>query len=413
MSKRIRKDKLGRRLNDRETQRPDGLYVYSYVNRQKKQIHVYSWRLIESDATPPGKRYKPALRSLAAKIKRDLEDINFQNMNVIELVEDYIVSKSGYVRYSTQVNYNYVRNILKQEDFGHRLISSIKMPMAKEFLQGLQRKGREYSTIHSIRGVLRPAFRRALENEWIRKNPFDFQLSDVVIDDSKKRESISPEQVRKFLSFIRNDNHFSRYYDAINILFKTGLRISEFCGLTINDIDFKSKTLTVCRQLQRLADMTYILEKPKTNNGNRKLPLSDAVIESFQNIIHQRKKPAKEPSVQGVSGFLFLDKNDRPMVAYHWEKFFQHILQKYNKIYKEELPKITPHVCRHTYCTNMAKAGINPVYLAYLMGHSDKEITFNVYTTIKEENSFEDIKDAVTSAVSVATKNPYFQSVLS
>ena len=413
MSKTNRKDKLGRRLYVGESQRPDGLYVYSYINRQRKQNHVYSWRLIESDATPIGKREKPALRSLAAKIKRDLEEINFQNMSVIELVEDYIVSRSGYVRYSTQLNYNYVRNILRKEDFCHRLISSIKMPMAKEFLQDLQRKGRGYSTIHSIRSVLRPAFRRALENDWVRKNPFDFQLSDVVIDDSKKREAISPEQERKFLDFIRADKYFSRYYDGINILFKTGIRISEFCGLTINDIDLESEKLIVCRQLQRQADMTYVIEKPKTSNGNRVLPLTDGVVKSFQNLIHKRKKPAKEPNVNGISGFLCLDKNGMPMVAYHWEKFFQHILKKYNKLYKEELPKITPHVCRHTYCTNMAKAGINPVYLAYLMGHSDKEITLNVYTTIKAENSFEDIKIAVTSAVATITKNPYFKSVLS
>lgn len=46
------------------------------------------------------------------------------------------------------------------------------------------------------------------------------------------------------------------------------------------------------------------------------------------------------------------------------------------------------------------------------MGHSDKEITLNVYTTIKAENSFEDIRKAVTSVVALSAKNPYFSSVL-
>lgn len=41
----------------------------------------------------------------------------------------------------------------------------------------------------------------------------------------------------------------------------------------------------------------------------------------------------------GYSGFLFLDKNDMPMVALHWEKYFQHIREKYNSIYKVQICK--------------------------------------------------------------------------
>ena len=49
-----------------------------------------------------------------------------------------------------------------------------------------------------------------------------------------------------------------------------------------------------------------------------------------------------------------------PEVALHWEKHFQWALGKYNRTHEEQMPKITPHVCRHTYCSNMAKAGMNP-----------------------------------------------------
>ena len=73
------------------------------------------------------------------------------------------------------------------------------------------------------------------------------------------------------------------------------------------------------------------------------------------------------------------------MVALHWEKFFQHAVQKYNSIYMLQLPKITPHVCRHTFCSNMAKSGINPKTLQYLMGHSEIGVTLNTYTHIKED----------------------------
>ena len=74
----------------------------------------------------------------------------------------------------------------------------------------------------------------------------------------------------------------------------------------------------------------------------------------FKRILKDRVNPKVEPMVDGMTGFLFLDKNDMPMVALHWEKYFQHIREKYNSIYKVQMPPITPHVCRHTFCSNMA-----------------------------------------------------------
>ena len=100
----------------------------------------------------------------------------------------------------------------------------------------------------------------------------------------------------------------------------------------------------------------------------------------FLQIVKNRKKVRVEPIIDGFSRFLFLDKKDMPEVALHWEKHFQWALGKYNRTHEEQMPKITPHVCRHTYCSNMAKAGMNPKALQYLMGHSDIGVTLNVYT---------------------------------
>ncbi len=56
------------------------------------------------------------------------------------------------------------------------------------------------------------------------------------------------------------------------------------------------------------------------------------------------------------------------------------------------MPNITPHVCRHTYCSNMAKSGMNPKTLQYLMGHSDISVTMNVYTHISFDDAEEELK---------------------
>ena len=133
------------------------------------------------------------------------------------------------------------KDIIKKEEFGTRRIDKIKLSDAKAWFIKLQADGRGYSSIHSVRGIVRPAFQMAVEDDLLRKNPFEFQLCTVVVNDSVTRQAITKEQEELFLEFIRNDDHYSKYYNGMFILFKTGLRISEFCGLTVKDIDLQER----------------------------------------------------------------------------------------------------------------------------------------------------------------------------
>lgn len=128
------------------------------------------------------------------------------------------------------------------------------------------------------------------------------------MNDSVTRNALTPKQERDFLEFVKNDKHFSKYYDGIYILFKTGLRISEFVGLTKKNLDFENNRIIVDHQLQRTRDMKYLIEDTKTESGMRMVPMTLEVKECFQNILANRKKPRIEPMVDGYSGFLYLDK---------------------------------------------------------------------------------------------------------
>ena len=390
-----RRDNKNRVLRNGESQRADGRYVYVYVDGNGKQKFLYSWKLENTDKLPYGKRECMSLRDKIKLLNRDLNDgivSKGGNLTVLELVKKYIGQKTG-VRHNTEANYNFVINIIAKDEFGARRIDKVKLSDAKEWLIKLQKvDGRGYSSIHSIRGVVRPAFQMAVDDDLIRKNPFEFMLATVVVNDSVTREAITRKEEKTFLKFLQNDEHFSRYYDGVFILFKTGLRISEFCGLTIKDIDFDNKRISVNHQLQRTRDMKYVIEDTKTKSGTRFVPMTDEVVECFKRIIHNRKKPKVEPMIDGYSGFLFLDKNDMPEVALHWEKHFEWALQKYNRTYKVQLPKITPHVCRHTFCSNMAKGGMNPKTLQYIMGHSDIGVTLNTYTHLGIDDAEEEMK---------------------
>lgn len=389
-----RRDNKNRVLRNGESQRKDGRYMYKYVDNAGNVKYVYSWKLVKTDVVPQGAKDDIPLRDKEKMIHKDLEDDIISdggNMTVLELVKKYISQKTG-VRHNTEANYNFVINIIKKETFGNKRIDRVKLSDAKGWLIKLQSDGRGYSTIHTVRGVVRPAFQMAVDDDLIRKNPFEFQLATVVVNDSVTREAITRKQERAFLEFVAQDKQFCRYYDGIYILFKTGLRISEFVGLTLNDIDMQNRKIDVNHQLQRKRNMEYVIEDTKTTSGTREIPMSDEVHACFQRIIENRKKVKTEPMIDGKCGFLYLDKNGMPMVALHWEKYFQHICKKYNSIYKVQMPKVTPHVCRHTFCSNMAKSGMNPKTLQYLMGHSDIGVTLNTYTHFGFDDAKEELE---------------------
>ena len=270
-----RRDNRNRILREGEYQRTDGRYRYRYIDEDGKEKNVYSWRLDKNDPTPKGKKRELSLREKEKQIQADLFDhivTNGGNYTVVELVEKYVSLKTG-VSHNTRAGYKTVINILNKEAFGKQRIDKVRLSDAKAWLIKLQQvDGRGYSSIHSIRGVLRPAFQLAVDDDLIR-------------------------------------------------------------------------------------------------------------------ILANRVAPKIEPMVDGYAGFLFLDKNDKPMVALHWEKYLEHIIEKYNKIYRIQMPKVTPHVCRHTFCSNMAKSGMNPKTLQYIMGHSDISVTLNVYTHVQFDDA--------------------------
>ena len=390
---RIRRDSKHRVLRAGESMRADGKYQFKYHIAGKPHF-VYSWKLEPTDKLPAGKKPCLSLRELEKQIGYDLESqLNpmKRNITVNELVERYLSTKTG-AKHSTVANYNFVKNILKKEEFSETKIVNIKTSDAKLFLIKMQSDGKGYSTVKSVRGVLRPAFQMAVDDDILNKNPFEFQLAGVVVNDSHTRTAITREQMRQFLKFVHDDNCYCKYYEVVYSLFHTGMRISEFCGLTLKDIDLKNRIVNIDHQLQRTSDMQYVIESTKTNAGTRKLPITEEVARCFQAIIEDREPQQREKMIDGYAGFLFYDKDNNPLVAMHWEHRFNHMVQRYNDIYRIQIPNITPHVCRHTYCSNMAKSGMNPKTLQYLMGHSDIGVTLNTYTHLGLEDAEDELK---------------------
>ena len=350
---------------------------------------VYAWKLVPTDKTPAGKREDISLREKEKEIQKDLNDgIDHmgKKMTVCELYAKY-TRQRGNVRYNTQKGRDQFMRLLLVDQLGTVSIENVKVCDAKEWALRMKEKGYAYKTINNHKRSLKAAFYIAIQDDYIRKNPFDFQLSTVIEDDTEPKVPLSPAQEIALLSFVQSDTTYHQYYDEIVILLETGLRISEMCGLTESDIDFKNGYINVNHQLLWRSKMGYYIEIPKTDSGIRLVPMTAKAGEAFRRVL-QNRKGKKAFMIDGYTDFLFLNRDGLPKVAWNYDAIFKGLVKKYNKCHEEPLPKVTtPHTMRHTFCTNLANAGMNPKALQYIMGHTNVTMTLGYYSHASFESA--------------------------
>ena len=376
-----RRDSKGRLLKSGESQRPDGRYAYKYMDTFGNPKFVYSWKLVPTDKIPAGKRPDLSLREKIKQIQKDLDDgidTIGKKMTVCQLYAKYIRQR-GNVKRGTKKSRQQLMKLLSDDKLGAASIDSVRLSDAKEWALRMQEQGVAYNTICNSKRSLKAIFYMAIQDDCIRKNPFDFQINEVINDDTEPKVPLTPAQEKELLDFVQGDPVYSKYYDEVLILLETGLRISELCGLTETDLNFEQRFINVDHQLLRSTEDGYYIETPKTDSGFRQVPMSAAAYEAFQRVVKNRRG-GKAIEVDGYKDFLFLNRDGLPKVAVNYDAMFKCLAKKFNKCHQEPLPPVmTHHTMRHTFCTRMANAGMNPKALQYIMGHANIVMTLNYY----------------------------------
>lgn len=376
-----RRDSKNRILQPGESQRPDGRYQYKYTDALGETKFAYSWKLVPTDKIPAGKRPDISLREKIKQIQKDLDDgidTIGKKMTVCQLYAKYIRQR-GNVKRGTKTSRKQFMDLLSQDTLGATAIENVKLSDAKEWALRMQAKGIAYNSIHNYKRTLKAVFYMAVQDDCLRKNPFDFQISEVLNDDTEPKVPLSPEQEKELLNFMQHDKVYQKYYDEVVILLETGLRISELSGLTDTDLDFENRFIRIDHQLLRSTEDGYYIETPKTDSGFRQVPMTAAAYEAFKRVLKKRRG-AKPIIIDGYAHFLFLNRDGLPKVGANYDAMFQGLVKKYNKCHEEPLPKVTtPHTMRHTFCTKKANAGMNPKALQYIMGHANIVMTLNYY----------------------------------
>lgn len=375
-----RKDIKGRVLKDGESQRKDGRYQYRWTDRFGKRHTIYS----------------DDLKNLREKEKTATDETIFNpsNVTVYNLVENYAEKRKLSIKASTLQNEKYCLRTLKKFEFSRMLVSEVKTDDAKKWVQEAAQIGNSYGALHLMLCVVRPAFDEAVENKMILQNPFSFKLSKIVSTSKPIKKALTQEQYDSFMEFVHSSKSFSKRYDLIGTLYETGIRVSELCGLTFDNVDFDKKTLVIDHQLLWTEDKGFYIEKPKTKSGIRVIPLSNKAIEYLSSAM-KKPRPQREPVVDDCTCFIFLTNYGDPLCSATLETRFRYMVDKYRKTDRIDIPNITPHTFRHTFCTRMIESGMNIKAVQYLMGHSNVKITLDVYTHISYKSIEDDFHNLV------------------
>lgn len=119
--------------------------------------------------------------------------------------------------------------------------------------------------------------------------------------------------------------------------------------------------------------------------------MSRTINSCMREVVDMRLCREQSVEIDGIADFLFIDKRGVPLMPNHIEKYFQRMCEKFYEK-KNYRIKVTPHICRHSFCTKMVRAGMKPRVLQYIMGHSKVETTLRYYVHIDYDQVAEEIE---------------------
>lgn len=416
-----RKDSRGRNLKAGESQRPDGLYRYRYVDATGKRRDVYSRRLIPSDRLPSGCKFDLSLREKEQQIHQELEQ-NYADpqepVTTLNDLFDLYISTKPYLKGSTRTNYLYMYNRYVRNTLGKNRIQDIRYSAVFGFYCSLiDQHGLKPNTVEIIHCVLHPTFRLAVRDEYIRRNPSDEIVGEIKKayswETPKRRALTIPEQ-EAFIRFLTASPVYRCWLPLMTVFLGTGCRAGEVIGLTWKDCDFEKGIISInhsmiYRHFAGEENMCFHVSKPKTRAGIRQIPMLSEVRKAL--VTEYNRQMAEgfcQVEVDGYSGFVFQNQRGDLLSDHCINRAIKRICKAYNKEESERavleqrepllLPPFTAHSLRHTFCTRFCENETNLKVIQEIMGHADIETTLNVYaeaTMEKKQESFVNLEGKI------------------
>ena len=254
------------------------------------------------------------------------------------------------------------RNIKKWiERMGDRNLTEYLPSDVSLFYQ--QDKDKSFSYLHSLQHTIKSIFNSAFLDGFLKSTPL------ITVFPLKSHKGTHREITKDERTAIHSLEH--RLRPAVMVMLYAGLRRGEALALDIDrDVDFLNKTVTVRSAVRFNNKGLPEIVPPKTQAGNRKVPLLDILYSELQN----------------KHGLLCPSAKNTLMSETAWNRAWESYLLHLNKIVKSDL---RPHDLRHSYCTMLYDMDIDVKSTMSYMGHADSSTTMQIYTHLSETRKME------------------------
>ena len=374
MARPKRKDKSRTVLRTGELQRSDGSYRYSWTDENHKRRYVYAKTL-------------EALRIKEEAIEKDKSDgikAEARYITINDLYELWIDLKRG-LKNNTFENYKYMYETFVRQQIGSKRVSAFLKSDVKRFYNYLvDERGLKPATVDGVHNILHQIFDMAVDDNYIRNNPTNNVLRELkkahCFKTEKRRGLTRPEQ-ELFMDYLKNSKTAVYWYPVFAVMLGTGLRVGEVTGLRWCDIDLEEGIIDVNHTLVYYDHRTsegkkgcyFNVNTPKTEAGNRQVPMLDFVREAF--VMEKQRQELLgvhcEATVDGYTDFIFLNRFGKRITTRGIAQQLKHFADKYGL--KREV--VYPHSFRHRFAKNFLDRFNDIALLADLMGHESIETT--------------------------------------
>lgn len=400
-----RKDSKGRVLRNNEYQKKDGRYEYRFTENGIRRS-VYSWRLIESDPAPKGKKAGKALRTMEKEIQKDLLDgikrYESEHVTLNNIFEVYIEARKSIIKPTTYADLNARYNRYIRNYFGSETIKSMTASRVLEIYTFWRDTcGATTNSIWIMHALLSKIFKIAVAEDLVRKNPCDSAreiffgrgYANKYVFTKSKKKPLTDDQINRFLQYIEPKPCTRLYSDMILVALNTGLRPGELTGLQWENVDFKKNLISVRYNLvtyKKNGKWIHDLVSPKTPTSYREIPM----IPIVRSILLRNKQAhdiykGPRDEVSGHSDFVFVRMDGSYIKHGTFNAFLARQIEQYNAeetaLASQEsrepdlLPNFTPHLFRHTFATRLNESGLPISVIQKILGHSSIATTMDVY----------------------------------
>lgn len=269
--------------------------------------------------------------------------------------------------------------------FGDCFIDKISPQMIQAELNAWHKKYKRYRHNYSY-------FKRVMKYAYVQGYIKELATDKVITPKKKikyacdKKANPMPfynrDEVRQLMKILEAQAS-RKWHACIRLLAYTGLRRGEILALTWNDIDFKSKTLTVDKAIGQRRGNDLYLKEPKNENSIRTISVDDITL----NVL--RRWRAEQSQLLLKFGFQPLGKNQLIFNNTRTNGFLNltAIYSAFKRICEQNNFRfIKIHGFRHTHCSLLFEAGVPMKDVMKRLGHGDVQTTMNIYTHVTEES---------------------------